>query len=61
MSEIPVILICYKMLHKTSDLDGSLDKRLRETGWCRTVWIHLAQDRIQWKTLVNTVTKIRIS
>jgi hypothetical protein len=29
---------------------------LRETGWGKGVdWIHLAQDRNQWRVLVNTV------
>jgi hypothetical protein len=28
---------------------------LRETGWDDTDWTDLAQDRDQWKALVNTV------
>jgi hypothetical protein len=28
---------------------------LREIGWGVTVWIDLAQDRDQWRALVNTV------
>jgi hypothetical protein len=28
---------------------------LRETGWEVVDWIHLAQDRDQWRTLANTV------
>jgi hypothetical protein len=30
-------------------------------GWGGMDWIGLAQDRDQWKTLVNTVMSIRIS
>jgi hypothetical protein len=33
---------------------------LRETGWCGMGWIHLAQDRDQWRALVNTVMNLRI-
>jgi hypothetical protein len=33
---------------------------LRETGWGGMNWIDLAQDREQWKALVNTVMKIRV-
>jgi hypothetical protein len=29
--------------------------------WCHDMdWIHLAQDKIQWRTLVNTVINLRI-
>jgi hypothetical protein len=27
---------------------------LRKIGWDGTVWMHLAQDRVHWTTLVNT-------
>jgi hypothetical protein len=32
---------------------------LRETGWKIVGWIHLAQDRDQWQTLVNMVMNLR--
>jgi hypothetical protein len=32
----------------------------REIGWGGMDWIHLAQDRDQWRTLVNTVMKLRV-
>jgi hypothetical protein len=34
---------------------------LRDTGWEDVDWMHLAEDRVQWKALVNTVINIRIS
>jgi hypothetical protein len=33
---------------------------LREIGWDGTDWIDLAQDRDQWRALVNTVMNIRV-
>jgi hypothetical protein len=34
---------------------------LREIGWGGVDWIDLAQDRDQWRVLVNTVMNIRVS
>jgi hypothetical protein len=33
---------------------------LRETGWDGMDWIKLAQDRDQWRALVNTVMNLRV-
>jgi hypothetical protein len=33
---------------------------LREIGWDGMDWINLAQDRDQWRALVNTVMKLRV-
>jgi hypothetical protein len=33
---------------------------LREIGWGGVDWINLAQDREQWRALVNTVMKLRV-
>jgi hypothetical protein len=33
---------------------------LRETGWDGMNWIDLAQDRDQWRALVNTVMNLRV-
>jgi hypothetical protein len=33
---------------------------LRETGWDGLDWIDLAQDRDQWRALVNTVMNLRV-
>jgi hypothetical protein len=33
---------------------------LREIGWDGVDWIELAQDRDQWRALVNTVMNLRV-
>jgi hypothetical protein len=33
---------------------------LREIGWDGMDWIDLAQDRDQWRALMNTVMKLRL-
>jgi hypothetical protein len=33
---------------------------LREKGWDGMDWIELAQDRDQWRALVNTVMNLRV-
>jgi hypothetical protein len=33
---------------------------LREIGWDGMDWIDVAQDRDQWKALVNTVMNLRV-
>jgi hypothetical protein len=33
---------------------------LREIGWDGMDWIALAQDRVQWRVLVNTVMNLRV-
>jgi hypothetical protein len=33
---------------------------LREIGWGDMDWIDLAQDRDQWRALVNTVMNLRV-
>jgi hypothetical protein len=40
--------------------NGPIKIDLRETGWDGIDWIHLAQDRDQWRALVNTVMKLRV-
>jgi hypothetical protein len=34
---------------------------LREIGWDGRDWIELAQDRDQWRALVNTVMSLKIA
>jgi hypothetical protein len=37
---------------------GKMD--LRETGWDGVDWIDMAQDRDQWRALVNTVFNLQV-
>jgi hypothetical protein len=37
---------------------GNIKMDLREIGWDGMDWINLAQDRAQWRALVNTVRKL---
>jgi hypothetical protein len=33
---------------------------LREIGWDGVDWMDMAQDRVQWRALVNTVLNLRV-
>jgi hypothetical protein len=33
---------------------------LREIGWEGVDWMHLSQDRGQWRAVMNKVTNIRV-
>jgi hypothetical protein len=39
---------------------GNIRMDIMEIGWEGVDWIHLAQDRDEWRTLVNTVIKLRV-
>jgi hypothetical protein len=38
----------------------NIKMNLRETGWGGVDWIELAQDRDQWRALVNTMMNLRV-
>jgi hypothetical protein len=40
--------------------EDNIRKDLREIGWGGIDWIDLAQDRDQWRALVNTVMNLRV-
>jgi hypothetical protein len=39
---------------------GNAKTDLRKTGWGGMNWIDLAQDRDQWRALVNTIMKLEV-
>jgi hypothetical protein len=39
---------------------GNIKVDLGEKGWGGVSWIDLAQDRVQWRALVNTVMHLRV-
>jgi hypothetical protein len=38
----------------------SIKMDLTELGWGGMDWIHLSQDRDQWRALVNTVMNLQV-
>jgi hypothetical protein len=38
--------------------EGSMKMDVKEIGWNGVNWIHMAQDRDKWQTLVNIVTNL---
>jgi len=40
--------------------EDNIRKDLMERGWKVVNWMHLTQDREQWRALVNTVMKLRV-
>jgi hypothetical protein len=45
---------------KTKTWVGSMKMDLREIGWDGVDWFDMAQDRNQWRALVNTVLNFRV-
>jgi hypothetical protein len=41
-------------------VDDNIKMELAEIGWVGRNWIELAQDRDQWRALVNTVMNLRV-
>jgi hypothetical protein len=41
-------------------VDNNKMDLVREIGWDDMDWINLAQDRAQWRALVNTVMNLRV-
>jgi hypothetical protein len=39
---------------------GNMKMDLREIGWDSVDWIDMAQDRDQWRALVNTVLNLQV-
>jgi hypothetical protein len=41
--------------------EGNIRMYLREIGWESVVWMHVAHDKDQWWTLVNTIMNRQVS
>jgi hypothetical protein len=41
--------------------EDNIKMDLREIGWDGVDWIDLAQDKDQWRVLVNTVMNLRVA
>jgi hypothetical protein len=40
--------------------EGNIRMDLTEIGWEEVNWMHVAQNRSHWRTLVNTVMNLRV-
>jgi hypothetical protein len=40
--------------------EDSIKMDLREIGIDGANWVHLAQDRVQWRAFVNTIMNLRV-
>jgi hypothetical protein len=45
---------------KTKKWVDNIEIDLREIGWDGVYLMHMAEDRDQWRTLVNTVLNLRV-
>jgi hypothetical protein len=52
--------LVFKILDSSVGWVDNIKMDLREIGWDGVNWIDLAQDREQWRALVNTVMNLRI-
>jgi hypothetical protein len=41
-------------------LEENIRIDVRDIGWERVNWMHLSQDRDQWRAVVNTVINVRV-
>jgi len=40
--------------------EDNISMYIREIGWEGVNWIHVTQDRVQWRIFVNTVMNLRV-
>jgi hypothetical protein len=51
---------CEMFLRERRRFVDNIKMNLREIGWNGMDWIDLAQNRDQWRALVNTVMNLRV-
>jgi hypothetical protein len=51
---------CWESQKVRNHWKNNIKMYLRETGWDSMDWIDLAEDRDQWRALVNTVINLRV-
>jgi hypothetical protein len=56
MSSVDQIICPVKIQHNST----KLWKSMKKVGWDGVDWIDMAQDRDQWRALVNTVLNLRV-
>jgi hypothetical protein len=47
-------------LGRTECTYKDITKDLKETGWDAENWIHLAEERVQWRVYVNALMHLRV-
>jgi hypothetical protein len=55
-----VLHFSFILLIKTNLINSIFKIDLGERGWGGLNWIHLAQDRDQWRALVNMVMNLQV-
>jgi hypothetical protein len=58
VKKVKVFLVLRRPRHRWED---NIKMDLREIGWGVLDRTHLAQDRVQWRAIVNTVLNLRVS
>jgi hypothetical protein len=54
------IMFWMENLQRRDHLEYNVGMHNKEIGWEGVDWLHLAQDRDQWRALLNTVTNLRV-
>jgi hypothetical protein len=53
-------IVSFPLRRPTRKYEDNIRIDLREIGWEGVDWMHLAQDRDQWRAVVNMVMNLRV-